>query len=145
MEIPSSSPITTGQQASNSQSRVPSKMLNQNDFLKLVVAQMANQDPMKPQSDTEFIAQMTQFTTLEQTKTMQTDIAQMRAQQEVLQGMALMNREVIVKSGKLDPVQGVVEGLEMEGDAIKVKVGGKMYGLNEVLEVRSESQNLVET
>ena len=38
--------------------RVPVKMLGQNEFLKLLVTQMQNQDPMKPVSDTEFIAQM---------------------------------------------------------------------------------------
>ena len=41
--------------------RVPVKMLGQNEFLKLLVTQMRNQDPMEPVSDTEFIAQMAQF------------------------------------------------------------------------------------
>jgi len=46
--------------------RVPNKVLGQNDFLQLLVTQMQNQDPMSPMQDTEFIAQMAQFTSLEQ-------------------------------------------------------------------------------
>ena len=125
----------------NGTARIPAKMLQQDDFLKLVVAQLANQDPMKPQSDTEFIAQMTSFTTLEQGKTMQADISQMRMQQQVLQGMSLMDREVTVRSGKSDPVKGIVSGLDMDGQDIKIVVGDKPYALSDVLEVRFDKQN----
>ena len=38
----------------------PKTMLGQDDFLKLMTAQMSNQDPFQPQSNTEMIAQMAQ-------------------------------------------------------------------------------------
>ena len=44
----------------------PASVLNQTDFLKLLVAQMQYQDPMNPQSDTDMAAQMAQFTSLQQ-------------------------------------------------------------------------------
>ncbi len=59
--------------------RTPIQTLGQDDFLKLLVAQMSQQDPMNPQKDTEFIAQMAQFSALEQSKTMQQDMASLRA------------------------------------------------------------------
>lgn len=126
----------TAASASNA-SRVPTKLLNQDDFLKLVVAQMTHQDPLAPQTDTEFISQMTTFTTLEQTKTMQADISQMRAQQNILKGMSLMDREVVVKSGASGgTTTGVVKGMDMQdGQNIKIVVGDKSYALSDVVEV----------
>ena len=54
--------------------RLPAKTMGQTEFLSLLVTQMRNQDPLKPVSDTEFIAQMAQFTSLEQTKEMGADL-----------------------------------------------------------------------
>ena len=122
--------------------RIPARVLNQDDFLKLVVAQLSHQDPLQPQADTAFIAQMASFTTLEQAKTMQSDIAKIRAQQQVLQGMSLMNREVVIQADKTNTVSGVVTGLDnMDGKEIKVVVGNKAYPLSDILEVRLENQN----
>jgi flagellar basal-body rod modification protein FlgD len=40
--------------------------LGREAFLQLLVTQLAHQDPMQPQSDSEFIAQLAQFSSLEQ-------------------------------------------------------------------------------
>lgn len=45
-------------------STAPKTTLGQDDFLKLMTAQMSNQDPFQPQSNTEMIAQMAQFSTV---------------------------------------------------------------------------------
>ena len=58
--------------------RLPAKTMGQTEFLNLLVTQMRNQDPLKPVSDTEFIAQMAQFTSLEQTKEMSADLQHLR-------------------------------------------------------------------
>ena len=122
-------------------SRIPTKLLKQEDFLQLLVAQLQNQDPMSPQSDTEFIGMMTQFTSLEQTQNMQADISQMRSQQEMVQAMSTLNREVMVSTEDGVTIKGVVTGFDMDGQTPKLLIGEGRYDLSSIQSIRIVNQN----
>jgi flagellar basal-body rod modification protein FlgD len=69
---------------SNSTTNSSSAPLKQKDlgkdaFLQLLVTQLQNQDPTKPQADGEFIAQLAQFSSLEQLTAMQTELKKIGA------------------------------------------------------------------
>jgi flagellar basal-body rod modification protein FlgD len=49
-------------------------MANEQTFLQLLVAQLKNQDPLQPQDGTQFVAQLAQFSSLEQEVEMRTDL-----------------------------------------------------------------------
>jgi flagellar basal-body rod modification protein FlgD len=115
--------------------RLPTQTLGQDDFLKLLVAQLSTQDPMNPQKDTDFIAQMAQFSALEQTRTMQTDIAGLRSDQQILQANALIGRAVLLQDDASTPVAGVVSGLSVEDGAPRILVNGQTYSLSQLLGV----------
>ena len=55
-------PLETGESI---EYRSPKKVLDQDDFLELLITQFSTQDPLNPVTDTAFIAQMAEFTALE--------------------------------------------------------------------------------
>ena len=61
------------------QIRTASSELGKQEFLKILVAQLQNQDPMKPLEDSDFIAQMAQFSSLEQMQSLNNGFSQSQA------------------------------------------------------------------
>ena len=125
--------FTSTQDATDTSSRLPIKTLGQEDFLKLLVAQLTSQDPMNPKQDTEFIAQMAQFSALEQSKTMQSDIASLRGDQQMLQAYGLLGQTVQLQQEGQNAVLGTVSAVQNEAGTPKLMVDGKSYTLDEVL------------
>ena len=126
------SPITTVTSSAAAAERVPIQTLGQNDFLKLLVTQMTSQDPLNPQKDTEFIAQMAQFSSLEQSKTMEADIAQIRTQQQLLQANALIGQTVELQVTPDVATRGIVSAVQVDGGTPRLIVDGQQYDLNQV-------------
>jgi flagellar basal-body rod modification protein FlgD len=136
MSIASANAISADPSFSNlAQSIPPVQTLNQNDFLKLLVTQLASQDPLNPQQDTQFIAQMAQFTALEQAKEMATNIASLRTEQEFLQANALLGRTVALQTGQDTPTTGTVSAVEVDAGTPKLVVNGQPYDLSQVLTI----------
>lgn len=125
---------TTANPLAEGSTRTPVQTLNQEDFLQLLVTQMSQQDPMNPVKDTEFIAQMAQFSALEQSKTMQQDMAALRAN-------ALLGDVVTVKDEKLDSgyATGVVEQVYMDSGIAKLVVNN---GITSARYALSDVQNI---
>lgn len=113
--------------------RLPTQSLGQDDFLKLLVAQLSAQDPMNPQKDTEFIAQMAQFSALEQSRAMQSDMSGLRSEQQVLQANGMIGRTVSVQDNTGNLVTGVATGLSLATGTPQIIVNGQTYPLGSVL------------
>ena len=128
-------PITPFTDPAPARERIPIQTLGQNDFLKLLVTQMTSQDPLNPQKDTEFIAQMAQFSALEQSKAMQTDMAKLRMEQQFLQATALLGQTVALQVGQDVMVRGIVSAVQIEAGTPKLVVDGKPYDLSQVFTV----------
>lgn len=125
MEITSTSSATNAPPAST---RVPLQVLGQEDFLKLLAAQMTSQDPLNPQTDNEFIAQIAQFSALEQSKAMQGDVAMLKAN-----GLLGRNVELQVAPGLT--LAGSVTAVQMEAGMPKLIVEGQQFDLDQVLTI----------
>jgi flagellar basal-body rod modification protein FlgD len=72
--------------------------LGQDEFLKLMLSQMKNQDPFKPQDPGAFIAQLAQFSTVSSTQAMQKDISTLSdslRSSQVIDGTSLVGHNVM--------------------------------------------------
>ncbi|MEZ5290640.1 MAG: flagellar hook capping FlgD N-terminal domain-containing protein [Vicinamibacterales bacterium] len=67
---PTTATQTTQTQTQTAQALDPEKSLGRDAFLNLLVTQLQHQDPTQPQADGEFLAQLAQFSTLEQLQLM---------------------------------------------------------------------------
>jgi flagellar basal-body rod modification protein FlgD len=70
---------SSGQTAATTQTS-SSQSLNKDDFLRLLMAQLRNQDPMNPVNNTEFVAQTAQFSSLEQLQNINTTLGGLASQ-----------------------------------------------------------------
>lgn len=111
------------------------RTLTQNDFLKLLVAQMSAQDPLNPQSNTDFAAQMAQFSALQTSQSTQGDISLLQASQQVQQANGLIGRNVTLKAQDGSTPSGVVAGVQMVSGVPKIAVNGSLYDLSQVLAI----------
>lgn len=116
-------------------SGLSSQTLSQSDFLKLLVTQMTSQDPMNPQSDTQMAAQMAQFTALQQSNTMSTNIASMLTQQQVLQANDMLGKTVTLQVDAKTIASGVVSSMQLVGGTPKIVVNNTPYDLSQVLTI----------
>ena len=64
------------------------------DFLKILVAQLGNQDPLKPMDNQEFVTQLAQFTSLQQTQEMNDKLGQLLTAQASMQSVGLLGKTV---------------------------------------------------
>ena len=115
--------------------RIPTKQLGQQDFLNLLVTQLTNQDPLNPQKDTEFIAQMAQFSSLEQSKAMQSDMAKLRTDQQFLQANALIGRQVELQNPDKTRTLGTVSAVQIEAGTPFLVVNGQTHDLSQLLKI----------
>lgn len=109
--------------------------LDQGDFLTLLAKQFQTQDPMKPMEDTSFIAQMAQFTSLQQTSTMSQDISKLLANQSSATANSYIGRSVTVDLGDGTTDTGNVSAVDASTGAPQLVIGGKYYDLSSVIRV----------
>ena len=98
--------------------------LGQADFMRLMTEQLANQDPLKPLSNSEFVAQLAQFSTVQGISDLNTTVNGFTASltgDQVLKGASLVGHAVVVPSESLAlPASGNATGLVMSPGAGKV-------------------------
>ncbi len=97
--------------------------LGKDDFLKLMVAQMKNQDPMNPADDKDNIAQMAQFSSLEQITNLATATQKLADSMQMTQTLGLIGHTVSYKAADGTMTSGTVSAVDVAGGTPSLTVG----------------------
>ena len=121
--------------------RQPQQSLGRDDFLKLLITQLSYQDPTAPMDDKQFIAQMAQFSTLEQMTGMASDFAKLTSLLMGGEASGALGKNVEIMEGERI-IQGNVQAVT-RGEAPQVLVNGSFYNWDQVIKVFAEEKERV--
>lgn len=110
--------------------------LGKDDFLKLLITQLSNQDPTSPMENTEFIAQMAQFSSLEQMTNMNQEFAKMNSMLVSSQAVGTIGKTVDITLCDTKTT-GVVEAVTY-GANPQVRVNNMYYDMKQISAVYGE-------
>ncbi len=106
--------------------------LGQQDFLNIMMAEMTNQDPMSPQDDTQFLAELAQFSTVNGVNTITQDMGQIQATALLGKTVTAMN----MVNGVNTPVNGVVQAVSYTSSGVNITVNNQDIPLSDVQSVQ---------
>ena len=95
--------------------------IGQEDFIRLFLAQLTNQDPLEPVDNSEFLAQMAQFTSLEQSRLLNENMTNLLAMNSSNQGITLLGKDVEVANGNTG-FSGLVEGVHFNPQGVTLTI-----------------------
>ena len=116
--------------------RKTSNELGKDDFLKILIAQLSNQDPTSPMDNTQFIAQMAQFSSLEQMTNMNQEFGKLNNMLVSSQAVGTIGKTVDVDVGGVKTT-GTVDAVTY-GNNPQVRIGNMYYDMKQISAVYGE-------
>lgn len=110
--------------------------LGKDDFLKILLTQLTHQDPTQPLKDSDFVAQMAQFSSLEQMSNMNRELGKVINLLAKSQAVSLLGKSVKIVEGN-EQIIGIVEEVA-GGDFPQILVNGRFYDVFNVESVKKE-------
>jgi flagellar basal-body rod modification protein FlgD len=120
--------------ATNGTPRTAKKTLGQEDFFELLATQLANQDPLSPMENTEYIAQMASFNTLESMNSLASSFSAFSAQQGFMTVQSVLGRQVTVQDGD-NEVSGLATAVHVSNGKTQITIDGTDYPAANILRV----------
>ncbi|MFI2856985.1 flagellar hook capping FlgD N-terminal domain-containing protein [Paenibacillus sp. JSM ZJ436] len=113
--------------------------MGKDQFLSILIAQLRYQDPMQPMQDKEFIAQMAQFTSLEQLMNISSQLTDMR--QSLGSASGLIGQKVswiaVDQSGNSSVKSGIVDSILIRGGMHYASIGAAEIALEHIVQIEN--------
>jgi flagellar basal-body rod modification protein FlgD len=130
MTVSATNSTASSTATSSTSSKTSSKLgaaagMGKDDFMKLLMEQLKNQDPMKPMEDKEFITQMAQFSSLESMNTLTEQMEALTGSQMLVQAATLIGKQATAKLASGEVVTGTITQVKMIDGKPTAVVNGK--------------------
>lgn len=109
--------------------------LDVNGFLKLMIAELQNQDPTNPLDNTQMLNQLSQLTSIESTTRLNETLDSVAQGQNLASASALIGRTIGGLDDNNKQVQGVVSKASLVDGKVKLKVGDSIVSLNNISDI----------
>lgn len=113
-------------------SRAPKQTMDSEMFMKLLVTQLAHQDPSSPMDTNQMITQTTQMATMEKLTSMDTTSSESFALQMRTSAAAIVGQQVSYLDADGNTVTGKATSVSFSGSVPTVTVGGKTVALDSI-------------
>ena len=108
--------------------------LGKDEFMKLLTTQMQYQDPLNPQSDQEFIAQLAEFSSLEQMQNLNSTFNNTSAYSLIDKYVEIEHSEA---NGETKSAEGIVDSVKINKNGAQVVIDGQSFDVEDVYKVSS--------
>ena len=110
--------------------------LKPEDFIKMMITQLQNQDPLEPAKNQDLLAQMSQIGQLQSSTSLQESLKGMVLQNQIGSASALIGKTVQGLDGQDDPVTGLVNSVKVGADGVSLELdNGKSLMLSRVTQI----------
>lgn len=131
---------TTTSTADLSSALGANQSMGRDAFLKLLVAQLKNQDPLKPQDNSAFVAELAQFSSLEQSMGVNDKLNQM-----MLQNQGMANSNVVNMVGQIATVKGSLVTTDGSGVGVPMAFTQDRASDKTVVQIQDANGKIVRT
>ena len=111
------------------------------DFMKMLLAQLSNQNPLEPMDDTEMMSQFTQLNSLQELQSIGSAITQVSADSRMSYAANLIGKQVTVQTANGVIDQGPVTAFMLSEDGLLIEINGNGYTLEDIVLVEEAETN----
>lgn len=121
-----------------SATRPPQSQLSQEEFYKIMVAELTNQDPLNPLDNQDFLSQVSSLQSLELTNRLSDGIEALIFQQSLGAASSLIGREIKAVADEGIVVTGRVQKVAIQGDTVRLALeDGRQVPFRSVVEINA--------
>lgn len=141
--------------SSKAQTTTSGSEISSDMFLRLLMEQIRNQDPLEPMNNDDMLAQLAQFSALEQMNNLNDSFGGLEYQMDFLNGnidqlnfisaQGLIGRYVEGVNAAGDSIKGTVESVTLQGSIVVLTVDGEILPMTGVMNVAESAPPVVET